>query len=118
MAADMFLKLDDIKGEARDATHKDEIQVVNWSWGMNQSGSMHTGTGGGSGKVKVNDLTFTKHVDKSSPNLIMACCTGRHFKESTLTIRKAGDKPLEYLKIKMKDVLVSFVSTGGGGGED
>jgi len=33
-------------------------------------------------------------------------------------IRKAGEKPVEYLKIKMDVVLVSSISTGGSGGED
>jgi len=33
-------------------------------------------------------------------------------------VRKAGTKPLEYLKVIMKDVLVSSVSTGGNNSED
>ena len=34
-------------------------------------------------------------------------------------VRKAGgDNPVEYLKIKMTDVLITSVSTGGSGGED
>src|SRR5688500_236247 len=118
MAVDMFLKIDDIKGESKDSVHKDEIDVLAWTWGMSQSGTTHTGGGGGAGKVSVQDLSLTKYVDKSSPNMIMACCNGKHYKEAVLTIRKAGEKPLEYLKITMKEVLVSSVSTGGSGGED
>jgi len=48
----------------------------------------------------------------------LACCNGKHFPEMILTVRKAGEKPLEYLVIKMKDCLISSVSTGGSGGED
>lgn len=118
MAVDMFLKLDDIKGESRDDKHKDEIDVLAWSWGLSQSGTMHTGGGGGAGKVSVQDLTLTKYVDKASPNLIMAACSGKHHKEAVLTIRKAGEKPLEYIKITLKEVLVSSIDTGGSGGED
>jgi type VI secretion system secreted protein Hcp len=118
MAADMFIKIDDIKGEAVDGTHNDEIQVLSWSWGMSQSGTTHAGPGGGSGKVNVQDLSFTKHVDTATPNLLKFCCSGKHFKQALLTVRKAGDKPVEYLKIKMMDLIVSNVSTGGSGGED
>jgi type VI secretion system secreted protein Hcp len=118
MAVDMFLKIDDIKGESVDKSHKDEIQVLSWSWGLSQSGSTHAGPGGGAGKVNVQDLSFTKHIDTSSPNLIKMCCNGKHFKQALLTVRKAGEKPLEYLKIKLVDVLISAVSTGGSGGED
>jgi type VI secretion system secreted protein Hcp len=85
---------------------------------MSQSGTTHMGGGGGAGKVSVQDLSLTKYVDKASPNLIMATCNGKHYKEALLTVRKAGEKPLEYIKITMKEVLVSAVSTGGSGGED
>ena len=35
-----------------------------------------------------------------------------------MTVRKAGDKPLEYIKITMSDAIVTSVSSGGSGGED
>jgi type VI secretion system secreted protein Hcp len=118
MAVDMFIKIGDIKGESVDHAHKEEIDVLAWSWGMSQQGTMHQGGGGGAGKVNVQDLSFTKHVDKASPNLYKFCCSGKHYPEATLTMRKAGDKPLEYLVMKLTDVLISSVSTGGSGGED
>jgi type VI secretion system secreted protein Hcp len=118
MAVDMFLKIDDVKGESTDDKHKDMIDVLAWSWGMSQSGTTHMGGGGGAGKVSVQDISLTKYVDKSSPNLILAACNGKHFKEALLTVRKAGEKPLEYIKITMKEVLVSNISTGGSGGQD
>ena len=34
--ADMFLKLTNIKGEALDSKHKDEIEVLSWSFGASQ----------------------------------------------------------------------------------
>jgi type VI secretion system secreted protein Hcp len=118
MAVDMFLKLDDVKGESRDSKHKDEIDVLAWSFGASNAGTTHAGGGGGAGKVNVQDLSLTKWVDKASPNLVMATCNGKHYKEALLTVRKAGETPLEYLKVSMKEVLVSSVSTGGSGGED
>lgn len=118
MASDMFLKLGDLKGESKDSKHKEEIDVLAWSWGMSQSGSTHLGTGGGAGKVSVQDISLTKHVDKASPNILKFCCNGKHFGEAVLTVRKAGEKPVEYIKITMKEVIISSVSTGGSGGED
>ena len=118
MAVDMFLKIDDIEGESVDDVHAGEIDVMAWSWGMTQSGTTHGGPGGGAGKVDVQDLSFTHYVDKASANLIQMCCNGKHFEEATLVVRKAGEMPLEYLIITMKDGLVSAVSTGGTGDED
>lgn len=118
MAVDMFLKLGDVKGESTDSKHKEEVDVLAWSWGMSQSGTTHVGGGGGAGKVAVQDISITKYVDKASANLILGCCNGKHYEEAVLTVRKAGEKPLEYLKITMKEVIVANVSTGGSGGED
>ena len=44
-----------------------------------------------------------------------ACATGQHLPEVTLTQRKAGKEQHEYLIIKMNDVLVASVVSGGGG---
>ena len=118
MAVDMFLKIDDIEGESVDDVHAGEIDVLSWSWGMSQSGTTHSGPGGGAGKVNVQDLSFVHYVDKSSANLMKMCCNGKHFEEATLVVRKAGEMPLEYMIITMKNGLISSVSTGGSGGED
>src|SRR5262245_10378109 len=118
MAVDMFIKIGDVKGEAKDKTHKDEVDVLAWSWGMSNSGSAHTGGGAGAGKANVQDLSVTKYIDKASPDLMLACCTGKHYDTATLVVRKAGTTPLEYVTITMSEVLVTNVSTGGSGGED
>lgn len=118
MAVDMFLKIADVKGESKDSAHKGEIDVLAWSWGMSNSGSAHVGGGAGAGKVNVQDLSITKYIDKSSPHLLLATCNGKHYKDATLVVRKAGEKPLEYLTIKMEEVMITSVSTGGSGGED
>jgi type VI secretion system secreted protein Hcp len=90
MAVDMFIKIGDLKGEAQDKQHKDKIDVIAWSWGVSNSGSTHTGQGSGTGKANVQDLTFTKWMDKSSTPMLLACCNGKHFTEASLIIRKAG----------------------------
>jgi type VI secretion system secreted protein Hcp len=118
MAVDMFMQIDTIDGEAQDSKHKKEIDVLSWSWGMSTSGSAHNGSGAGAGKANVHDLTFTKWVDNATPKLALACCLGKHFKDATLVIRKAAEKPVEYLKIKMETVLISSVSTRESGRQD
>ena len=119
MAVDMFLKLDGVKGESKDKAHAQEIDVLSWSWGMSNSGSAHVGGGAGSGKVSVQDLSVTKYIDSSSAPLMLSCCDGLHFDSAVLTVRKAGGAdPVEYVKIKLQEVLITSVETGGAGGED
>jgi type VI secretion system secreted protein Hcp len=110
MAMDIFAKIGDIKGESTDAKHKFEIDVLAWSWGVEQSGTMAYGGGAGSGKASFHDLTFTHHIDKATPLLLKACATGTHVAEAIITVRKAGQAQQEYLVIKLNDVLITGVS--------
>jgi type VI secretion system secreted protein Hcp len=118
LASDMFMKIDGVTGEAKDVAHAGEIDVLAWNWGMSRSGSRHVGGGGGTGKVTVRDLNFVKYIDKSSTELMLFCCNGKHVPKAELTIRKAGENPLEYVKIKMSDCLISSLDTGGSGEQD
>ncbi|MEM8812111.1 MAG: type VI secretion system tube protein Hcp [Pseudomonadota bacterium] len=114
MALDTFLKLKNIDGEAQDDKHKNSIDVLSWSWGMTQSGTTHLGSGSGSGKVNVQDIVFTKFVDKSTPAILKHCCNGKHIDSGKLTVRKAGgDSQVEYLVIEMENIIISSYQTGG-----
>jgi type VI secretion system secreted protein Hcp len=115
MASDIFAKLGDIKGESLDDKHKDEIEVLSYSWGVTNAGSMAYGSGGGEGKATFHDLTFVHNIDKASPVLMQACATGTHLKEATITHRKAGKGQHEYLVVKMNDVIITGVSHAGSG---
>jgi type VI secretion system secreted protein Hcp len=123
MAVSIFLKLEGQKGPVEGESvvdgHEKQIDVLGWSWGMSQSGTMHIASGGGAGKVSVQDIHISKKVDSSSPVLMQFCCSGEHFTKGTLMVNKAGgEKPLEYLKIVMDHVIISSYSTGGSEGDD
>lgn len=77
MAIDLFLKIEGITGESRDARHKSEIELLSFGWGEQESG--HATGGGGAGKVSFQDFQFTSRVNKASPHLFLACASGRHF---------------------------------------
>ena len=93
MAVDMFLKLDGIDGESVDDSHAKEIDILAWSWGMSQSGTFHSGAGGGAGKANFQDISITKYVDKASATLMTKIATGDHVAKARLTVRKAGKTP-------------------------
>jgi type VI secretion system secreted protein Hcp len=115
---DYFLKLDGIDGESADKNHKNEIDLESFSWGDGHPGLQQTGNvggGGGAGKVSVHDIHFKMNTSKASPKLMETCASGKHIKEAVLTVRKSGEKPQEFLKITLTDVLVSSYQVGGGG---
>jgi len=117
MAADIFAKIGDIKGESLDSKHKDEIEVLSYSWGVTNSGTISGGGGGGAGKATFHDLSIIHRVDKASPLLMKACATGTHLKEATITQRKAGKGQQEYFIVKMNDVIVTSVTFSGANGQ-
>jgi type VI secretion system secreted protein Hcp len=103
---DMFLKVKGAKtgpinGESNDQKHKDEIEVLSWSWGMQAQRSL--GGGQATGKASLADLKVTKKVDKASTALMLALRTNETIQEAVLTLRKAGTGHLEYFKIKIED---------------
>ena len=113
-ASDMFLKLAGITGESTDSKHSGEIDVLSWSWGASNSSSVV----GGAGKANVQDLSVTKYVDKASPPLLLKTLNGGAIADATLTVRSASATPIEFLIIKLTNVLVTSISTGGSTGED
>lgn len=113
MSQDIYLKIAGIEGESLDSAHKNEIEVLAFNWRVLQESTMHAGSGGGAGKATVEDLEFDHYVDRSSPNLMKYCLTGKHVAEAKLTIRKAGGSPLEYLKFTFTDVIVTSVAPFG-----
>jgi len=119
MAVDYFLDLKGIKGEAQDADKKGWIDIHSWGFGASQSGAGgHQGGGSGAGKVNMNDIHLTKRTDTASADLFLKCANGKHYDEATIVSRKAGEKPLEFLKIKMQQVFVTSYQLGGSHGDD
>ncbi len=117
MAVDYFLKLDGVQGDSTDSKHKGEIEPVSFGWGVSQSAAPASG-GAGAGKAQFRDLAFVQRTGKSSTTLFLACATGKHLKVATLTARKAGGTPFEFLTIKLSDVLVSSFDASAADGED
>jgi len=115
--ADMFLKMDGVEGESRDNKHKNEIELLSFSFGATQPGSAGHGGGAGVAKVQVHDLQFSKYFDKASPKLFEACATGKHTPKVVITCRKAGGSQQEYLTITLSEVIVSSIQDSGSGGE-
>lgn len=79
-ASSAYLKIGDIKGESTDDKHKDEIEILSWSWGTSEAAA-RSGLPSGPGA-----LTITKAVDKSSPKLMEASVSGRKIELMTVTL--------------------------------
>jgi type VI secretion system secreted protein Hcp len=118
---DMFLKIEGsrqgvIKGESQDHKHKDEIDVVAWSWGM--QGQTIRGQSAAA-KTSVSAVTLTKRVDRATTALMSCLRSNELIKKATLTVRKAGGPDaIEYFKITLEKARITDYKTFSGGGED
>ena len=111
----MFLKVAGVTGEAGDADHQGQIDVMSWSWGMQASVSAATGLPQGKGAMS--ELHVVKRVDQSSPTLMSLLRNHAKIKDACLSVRKAGEKPLEYFKIELETVRVTSLQTASEGEE-
>ena len=117
MAFDAFLKIDGIPGESTDDKHKDWIEILSHNFGMTQPSSATASSAGGgtTERVNVHDLSVVKHLDKASPKLYELCCSGKHIKDVSIELCRAGGDKLKYMEIKMEQVIISSVQPGGTG---
>ncbi|MBN2592648.1 MAG: type VI secretion system tube protein Hcp [Sedimentisphaerales bacterium] len=115
MAFDAFLKIDVIPGESTDDKHKDWIEISSFNHGLSQmsSGSRSSGGAASSQRCDHQDFSVVKALDKSSPKLALACCTGEHIKKIQVELCRATKDKTKYMEFTMSDVIVSSVRPGG-----
>lgn len=108
MAFEAFLKMEGVPGESLDAKHKDEIEILSFAWGVDQTGTVFA-----PGDAEISEFNLMTRYSKASPRLFELAVTGGHSPEALLTLRRGGEMPLEFLKYKFTDVLVSSYQTSG-----
>ena len=113
MALDIFMRIDGITGESKDAHHKNWIDVHNFTWGASQPNTLTTGGGGGAGKVNFQDLKVTAAIDKAAPTILKHSAIGRHIPKLEISVCKAGGEQIEYSRITLDDVMVTGVEFDG-----
>jgi type VI secretion system secreted protein Hcp len=117
MAIDAYLKIDGIPGESLDAEFKDWIELEDFNVGASQSASAVAISlrGAASGRASLSDFHIRKLVDRATPKLHEACCSGKHFAKMVICVNRAGDERVKYLEITLEDVIVSSVNLDGNG---
>ena len=116
MITDFFLKMDGVKGESQDATHKEQIDIESFSWGEQSPTTIGSATSGaGAGKVRFDSFVFTALVSQASPTLALMCANGTHAPTAVLTARKAGGKQEAYYRVTFKTVFITAYKSIGVG---
>src|SRR5690242_1954363 len=102
-----FLKIAEIKGNARAKGHEGETEVVAWSWGETQSAfpSENRQTGG---SVSMRDFEFTATSSTASPQFMVHCAAAKRLKTAIFTCEVDSPKGRQtYLTITLTNVIIS-----------
>lgn len=118
MSSDFHIKFDGVEGESIHKDHKGEIEILSWSWGVNNASGAASGGGSGKGQANATDFNFVHLYDKASTVLAKHCVSGKHFKEVVMTCRKSGEGQQDFLKVTFKEAFITSVNTGGSQGGD
>ena len=86
-----------------------QVEVLTYSWGVSNSGSMGYGSGGGEGKASFHDLSFTHRVDKASPVLFQDFTAHIRFPQVKLTVNAqfADGSVRPFATVTLSDVVIS-----------
>ena len=93
MSLPTHLKIAGIDGESTQKGHENEIELLDWNWGVENAAKPAAGSGNATGKAVARALVFTHRYDRASPQLAKACAQGKHLATATLSARKAGRIP-------------------------
>src|ERR1051326_9058411 len=110
-SVEMTIKIEGLDGPGMD--NKGEFEVLSFSWGASVP---ERKAGRGPANSPFEDLVVVKHTDPFTPQLMLACATGRHYKEATfmvVAVDEAGRPRGNAMMLKIEDVVVESVRQMG-----
>lgn len=111
-AAAIYLKIGDIKGEAKDSGHKEWIDVLSIDWG--RVGPAAAAARGRSPQP----IVIVRELDRSSPKIFEKIANGEHIAVIEVdmpTGRASGSTPQEYYRYKLENVVITNYSVDASG---
>ncbi len=115
MGFDGYMKVAGVNGESVTKGFEQWIDILSFHWGVTQSATFSSGSGGTGGKCNVSNFSVVKKIDAATADIFKHCCTGEHFPTVEVVLRKAGGKGghVDFLKYKFTDVIICGVRPGG-----
>lgn len=103
----ILLSISDVKGSSTLDGHKDEIECLSWSFGVEQpTSNAKTGTERTSARPIFSDIIITKESDVSSTELFRLCSTGKEIEKVVLTIDRHADEENKPLIVVTLDMVI------------
>lgn len=107
---DMFLKLDGVLGESKDAKNTVEMQIDGFRLHADTPRDAFTNLAAGA--ARMSNLTIHGRIEQATAKLFDKTVNHTKISKATLTCRKAGKVPLDFLIVELSEVLVMRVEIG------
>ncbi|MFZ1986439.1 MAG: type VI secretion system tube protein Hcp [Desulfatitalea sp.] len=117
MAFDGFIKIGEIQGESSDAKHTGWIEILDCNMGILQNISTTNSSCGGATaeRADFSDFRFTKLLDKSTPELALACAQGKSFDTITIELCRAGTEKIKFMEFKFTNCIIRSIRLNAAG---
>ena len=115
MALQIYMKMDGVLGDSKSYQHKGWADVLSWNWGMTSNRRMANDIDGD--KTSLNELSIIKSIGVDSASIRLLYAQGKTIPSVELSIIPSVGKrevQTKYVYIKMEDVLIKSIVTGGG----
>jgi type VI secretion system secreted protein Hcp len=119
MGFDAFIKFDGIEGESTDGKHAGWIEIINFDLDVGQRVSRTASSAGGATgeRADFSEFSFSKLLDRATPELTLACAAGAHFDKIVIEICRAGHNKVKFMEYTLFNCIVSAISTASAAGE-
>ena len=118
MASDIFLDLSGLSGECEDMGHSNWIELTSFSFNVmrqTQDDLVSSGEKDKSTRPQLGNISLSKKVDKTSPKLASAACSGTRY-TAEIEFCQADSTQKVFLSYKLKKAhIVSYTLSGGSG---
>jgi type VI secretion system secreted protein Hcp len=111
------LELEGIEGESTEPGCEKQIEVLSYEQGVQQTVIRSIGGGLAAGRPVLPDARVRKPLDRTSPQLLLACASGRQFAQATFTFRGMGTSGRAWIyTVSLQSVLITQVTQIAGAG--
>lgn len=119
MALQMMMKIDGVSGDSKSFKHKGWSDVLSWNWGLGSNRKSTQGVNGD--KTTLNEISIIKALGNDSSGIRLLYAQGKTIAKVEFSISPVVAKrepARSYVDIKMEDVVIKSIVTGGGIDDD
>ncbi|WP_214086554.1 Hcp family type VI secretion system effector [Photorhabdus heterorhabditis] len=105
----IYLNIEEIFGECKDADQIGSIDVHSFQWKMSQPAETGQGGGCGGGRGKAHPLVVYVRMDRAMPTVVQKLLEGTHLKNVKLTMCRAGGEQQPFTIVTLEEAFLESV---------